>query len=79
MRNPTIMRLFAKKIYQYHTCEDSVRSLSPLVPNKDKAGTEYAIDVWAPQVEARIAKIKDKLRPVEIKGHSSIMQCLEVL
>ena len=73
------MRLFAKKIYQYHTCEDSVRSLTTLVPNKEKAGTEYAIDVWAPQVEARIAKIKAKLNPAEIKGHQTILECLKVL
>lgn len=55
MRNPTFMRLFATKIYQFHSCQESIRHLTQLVPNKEKAGSEHAIDSWAPQVIKRIA------------------------
>ena len=79
MRNPNIMKSFASKIYQFHTCQESVRALTTLYPNKEKAGTEVAIDVWAPQVEAKIARIKTKLNPSKIKGHQTILECLEYL
>ena len=77
MRNPAIMKSFANKIYQFHTCPQSVQALTNMCPNKDKAGSEHAIDVWAPQVKAKIGRIKAKLNPNETKGHQTILECLE--
>ena len=79
MRNPTIMRLVAKAIYEMHHVSGSAERVQEYRPlDKSQLAIDKIINEWGPASLARIAKIKAKL-DLNDDGHRSIKQALDLL
>ena len=63
MRNPTMMKLFARKIFEFNFNQAAISKISAFKPiNKDHLGLDIRINNWAHTVRDRIPRIEEKLK-----------------
>ena len=81
LRNPVVMEEAVKAIFGFHNnhrANDAIEELMPMQPHK--LGVDTAIDEWAPQVLARIAKIRGKLGESAADDQKAIiLQALQMI
>ena len=66
MRNPVVMKVLAKKIFEFNFNQDAISQISTFKPiNKDRLGLDTAIDTWANAVRERLPQIQEKLKGKE--------------
>ena len=81
LRNPVVMEEAVKAIFGFHNnhrANDAIEELMPMQPHK--LGVDTAIDEWAPQVLARISKIRGKLGESAADDQKAIiLQALQMI
>ena len=76
MRNPVMVKLYAKAIYDMHTKSGAAEAIQAYKPmDANKLGIDQAIEEWGPANIARIAKIRAKLTP-GTEGNDYILNAL---
>ena len=80
LRNPYMLELFAKTIYEMHTNQDAADAIEAIRPmNRSQLGIDISIDVWGPGSILRIASIRKRLNPETVPDHDIILRALDDL
>lgn len=80
LRNSTIMKLLAKKAFEFNFNQDAISKISEFKPmNKAKLGLDTAIDEWAQQVRERLPRIQGKLKGKTDEGAIYILAIIDAL
>ena len=70
LRNPYMLELFARTIYEMHTNQNAADAIEAIRPmNRSQLGIDISIDVWGPGSITRIASIRRRLAPETVPDH----------